>query len=60
MVLHYLLSQFYFIVTDNGNAVYLSGTVDSAMVILTSLNWNNCLSGSENLVPILTWKSKNR
>ena len=34
--------------------------VQSTLVISTSLISNNRLSGSEILVPVLTWKSMNR
>ena len=35
-------------------------TIQLTLVVLTSLNSNNCLSRNENLVPVLPWKSNNR
>ena len=34
--------------------------IQSALVISTSIISNNCFFRSENLVPVLTWKSNNR
>ena len=43
--------------TDPNQGTFL---IQSTLVISTSLISNNRLSRSENLVPVLTWKSNNR